>query len=90
MHLGAAEGLLVDELVDRHLHERWSPEVGGATALDEHGVVAHARRVGAAGGGRAEADGDGWDAEFRELGLVAEALAAADEDVGLMRQIGSG
>jgi hypothetical protein len=49
VHLGAAERLLVDLLVDGHLHERRAAEVGGAALLDEDRVVAHAGHVGAAG-----------------------------------------
>ena len=90
VHLGPAEGLLVDDLVDRHLHERWPAEIGRAAALDEHGVVAHPRRVRAAGGVRSERNGDGRDAHLRHLREIAEAGAALDEQVGLAGQVGAG
>ena len=90
VHLGPAERLLVDDLVDRHLHERRPAEIGRAAALDEHRVVAHPRRVGAAGGVRPERDGDGRDAHLRHLREVAEARPALDEQVGLAGQVGAG
>ena len=90
VHLGAAERLLVDDLVDRHLHERRPAEVRRASTLDEHGVVAHPRRVRTAGRVRTERDRDRRDAHLRHLGEVAEAGPALDEQVGLARQIGAG
>ena len=90
VHLGAAERLLVDDLVDRHLHQRRPTEVRGAALLDEDGVVAHPRGVRTAGGVRPERHRDRRDAELRQLGEVLEARAALDEQVGLAWQVGTG
>ena len=90
VHLGTAERLLVDDLVDRHLHERRPAEIGRAATLDEHRVVAHPRRVRTAGGVRAERDRDRRNAHLRHLGEVAEARPALDEQVGLAGQVGAG
>jgi hypothetical protein len=90
VHLGAAERLLVDDLVDRHLHERRSAEVGGAALLDEHRVVAHAWGVGTAGGVRTERHRDRRDAHLGELRQVLEAGTTLDEQVGLAGQVGAG
>ncbi len=90
VHLGAAQRLFIDDLVDRHLHQGRTTEVRRAALLDEDRVVAHPRRVRTAGSVRPEHGGDGRDAQFRQLCLVLEALAAPDEDVGLMRQVGTG
>ena len=68
VHLGAAERLLVDDLVDRHLHQRRAAEVDRAAALHHHHVVAHAGDVGAAGGRRAEHERDRRDAHPARAG----------------------
>ena len=84
----AAELLLVGVLPDGHL-DQWRPaEEDAGPALDHDGVVAHAREVGATGGGRPEHDADGGDALGRELGQAAELLAPGHEDVGLAGQVG--
>ena len=62
VHLRAAEGLVVDVLVDRHLHQRRPAQVDRRLAADEHRVLAHPRHVGAAGGRRAEDQRDRRDA----------------------------
>ena len=88
VHEGAAQLLLVGVLADGHLHERRPAQEDAGPVLDHDRVVAHAREVGAAGGGRAEHDADGRDPLGRELGQPAELLASGHEDVGLAGQVG--
>ena len=90
VHLGTAEGLLVDDLVDRHLHQRWSAQVGRRPFLHHDDVVAHAGDVRAARGGGPEADGDRGDAGARQLREVLELRTTRHEDVGLPGEVSTG
>ncbi len=58
VHLGAAQRLAVDNLVDGRLHDRRSAEVNPARALHHHHFVGERRNIGAAGGSAAEHGGD--------------------------------
>ena len=89
VHLGAAEALVVALLAGGHLHERRAAEEHLRALLDHHDVVAHARHVGAAGGRVAEHEGDRRDRRAGQAGEVAERLAAGDEDLALVRQVGA-
>ena len=90
--VAAAELLGRDDLADRGLHERRAAEEDGALVLDDHGLVAHRRHVGAARGARAHHDRDLGDALRAHVGLVEEDPAevlAVGEDVVLPRQEGA-
>ena len=88
----AAEVLGADLLAGRGLHERRPAEEDRAGAPDDHGLVAHRRDVGAAGGARAHHERDLGDPGGRHPGLVVEdpaEVVAIREDVGLEREEGA-
>ena len=89
VHGRAAELLLVGVLVDGHLDQRWTAEEDLGLVGHQDGVVAQAGHVGAAGGGRAEHQGDGRDAGRRQPGQALEGGAAGHEDLGLAGQVGA-
>ena len=87
--LGAAQVLGGHVLAGRGLHERRAAEEDRAGALDDDGLVAHRRDVGAAGRAAAHDQRDLRDARRRHPGLVVEdpaEVVAVREDVGLERQ----
>ena len=89
VHVAAAEVLGGDDLAGRGLHQRRAAEEDRALLLDDDGLVAHRRHVGAAGGARAHHRGDLRDAARRQVGLVEEDPAevlAVGEDLVLHRQ----
>jgi hypothetical protein len=49
VHVAAAQVLGADDLADGRLHQRRAAEEDGALVLDDDGLVAHRRHVGAAG-----------------------------------------
>ncbi len=87
MHLGAAQLLVGGLLAGGHLHQGWATQEHLGPFLHHHRVVAHAGHVRPAGGGVAEHEGDGGDAELGELGEIAEPLAAGEEHLGLVGQV---
>ena len=90
--VAAAELLGRHLLARRRLHERRAAEEDGAVFGDDDRLVGHRRDVGAAGGARAEDDGDLRDAGGRHVRLVEEDAAevvAVGEDFGLARQVGA-
>ena len=89
MHLGTPQLLVGGFLTGGHLDQRRPTQKDLGALLDHHGVVAHRRHVGAAGGGVPEHDGDGGDSLLRQLGEVAEPFAPSDEHLGLIGQVGS-
>ncbi len=81
-----------DDLAGRGLHQRRAAEEDRALVLDDDGLVAHRRHVGAAGGARAHHDRDLRDALRAHVGLVEEDAAevlAVGEDLVLVRQVGA-
>ena len=92
VHVAAAELLGADDLADRRLHQRRPAEEDRALVLDDDGLVAHRRHVGAAGRARAHHDRDLGDALGAHVGLVEEDPAevlAVGEDLVLARQEGA-
>ncbi len=89
VYLCAAQIFRRHLLPRRSLHQRRPAEEDRPRALDDHGLVAHRRNVGAAGGAGAHDHGDLRDALRRHPRLVVEDAAevlAVREDVGLQRQ----
>ena len=87
--LGAAQLLGRDVLAGRGLHQRRAAEEDRAGALDDHGLVAHRRDVGATGRATAHDQRDLRDGRRRHAGLVVEDAAevvAVREDLGLERE----
>ena len=92
VHVAAAELLGADDLADRRLHQRRAAEEDRALVLDDDGLVAHRRHVGAARGARAHHHRDLGDALGAHVGLVEEDAAevlAVGEDLVLARQEGA-
>ncbi len=92
VHVAAAELLGGDHLAGGRLHQRRAAEEDRALVLDDDGLVAHRRHVGAAGGARAHHRGDLRDPARRHPGLVVEDPAevlAVGEDLVLQRQEGA-
>ena len=58
VHVAAAQVLGADDLADRRLHQRRAAQEDRALVLDDDGLVAHRRHVGAAGRARAHHHGD--------------------------------
>ena len=78
-----------DVLAGRGLHERRSAQEDRARALDDDGLVAHRRDVGATGRATAHDQRDLRDARGRHPGLVVEdpaEMVAVGEDVRLERE----
>ncbi len=75
MHIGAAERFGVDFFTGGGLDQRRPTEKDGALFLDDHGLVAHRRHVGAAGGARAHDHGDLGNVLRRKPSLVVEDAA---------------
>ena len=90
VHLSAAQRFLVDDLVDRHLDQWRTSQVGHRAAFDKDGVIAHPRDVGAPGRRRAKTDGNAGYPRFRQLGQGSKLRTAGDEDVGLAWQVSTG
>ena len=89
MHVRAAQGLRVDVLTGRGLHQGRAAEEHAALILDDDVLVRHRRHVGAAGGARAEDHRDLGNAERAHARLVEEDPAeviAVGEDLGLQGQ----
>ncbi len=89
MDVRAAELLRGHLLAGRRLHERRTAEEDRPVALDDHGLVAHRRDVGAAGGARAHDERDLRDALCGHARLVEEDAAemvAVREDLVLHGQ----
>ena len=87
--VGPAELLGRHVLAGRGLHERRPAEEDRAGPLDDDGLVAHRRDVGAAGRARAHHERDLRDPGGRHPRLVVEdpaEVVAVREDVGLERQ----
>ena len=72
VHVAAAELLGGDDLADRGLHQRRAAQEDGALVADDHGLVAHRRNVGAAGGAGAHHGGDLRDLRRGHPRLVVE------------------
>ena len=92
MHLGAAQRLAVDDLVDRGLDDRRAAEVDAGLAAHHHDLVGQRRNVGAAGGAAAEHGGDLRDAGGRHPALAVEGVAEVvlvGEHPVLLRQVGA-
>jgi len=89
MHLCAAQFFVAGVFTDGGLHQRRAGQVDAAASLHQHHVVAQARQVGAAGGGRAVHHRDLRDAGGRQARLVREAAPAVDKDLGLVHQVGA-
>ena len=92
VHVAAAELLGADDLADRRLHQRRPAEEDRALVLDDHGLVAHRRHVGAARRARAHHHRDLGDALGAHVGLVEEDPAevlAVGKDLVLARQEGA-
>ena len=92
VHVAAAELLGADDLADRRLHQRRAAEEDRALVLDDHGLVAHRRHVGAARRARAHHHRDLGDALGAHVGLVEEDPAevlAVGKDLVLARQEGA-
>ena len=92
MHVAAAELLGADLLPGRRLDQRRAAEEDRALLADDHGLVAHRRHVGAAGGAGAHHGADLRDAALRHRRLVEEDPAevlAVGEDLVLHRQEGA-
>ena len=90
--VGAAELLRGHVLTGRRLHERRAADEDRPGAGHDHGLVAHRRHVGAAGGARAHHDRDLRDPGRRHAGLVEEdapEVLAVREHVRLQRQEGA-
>ncbi len=88
--VGAAEVLRRDDLPGGGLHQRRAGQEDGALPLDDDGLVAHRRHIGAARGTGAHDAGDLRNAGRRHVRLVEEDAAemvAVGEDVGLVRQV---
>ena len=88
MHLGSTQLLVGRLLSGRHLDQRGTAQEHLGPLLDHHGVITHRRHVGAAGGRVSENQGNRRDPHPRHLGEIAEPLAAGDEHLGLVRQVG--
>ena len=89
MHRGPAQLLVGRLLAGGHLDQRRAPEEHLGPLFDHDHVVAHARHVGAPGGGVAEDQGDGGDGGGRVPGDVAEGAAARDEQLRLGGEVGA-
>ena len=89
VHRRPAELLVGRLLAGGHLHQGRPAEEDLGALLDHDDVVAHARDVGAAGGGVAEHEGHGGEGGGRVPGEVPEGPAAGDEQLGLGGQVGA-
>ncbi len=92
MDLGAAQVLRRHLFPGGGLHQRRAAEEDRAGALDDDGLVAHRRDVGAAGRARTHDQGDLGDPGRGHPRLVVEdpaEVVAIGKDVGLQRQEGS-
>ncbi len=86
---GRPAQLLVGRLLaGGHLHQGRPTQEDLGALLDHDDVVAHARDVGAAGGGVAEDQGHGGHGGGRAPGEVPEGAAPGDEQLGLGREVG--
>ena len=75
MHLGAAQRLAVDDLVDRRLDDRRAAEMDAARAAHHHDLVGQRRDVGAAGRAAAEHRRDLRQARRGHAALLEERAA---------------
>ncbi len=93
LHDGAAQRLVLDALADRRGDQMRAGEEDRAGALDDMGLVAHDRQIGAAGDARADDRRHLEDAGRRESGVVVEdpaVVLAVGEDLVLHRQEDAG
>ena len=72
MHVAAAKALGIDFLAGGGLHQRRTAEEDRPLPLDDDGLIAHGRNVGAAGGAGPHHHRDLRDAPRRHIGLVVE------------------
>ncbi len=89
LHLSAAEGLIVDALADRRLHEVGASQEDRSVALDDERLVRHDRQVGPAGDARTEDGRNLVDALGGKAGVVVEdppEMIAVREDLVLHRK----
>ena len=92
VHVAAAQVFGRHHLAGGRLHQRRAAQENRALVLDDDGLVAHRRHVGAAGRARAHHHGDLGDALRAQVGLVVEDAAevvAVGEHVVLVRQVGA-
>src|SRR6056297_3277924 len=75
MHVGAAQGFGVNFLAGGRLDQRRAAEKDRALFLDDNGLVAHGRHIGAAGRARTHHHGDLRNVLRRQPGLVVEDAA---------------
>ncbi len=89
MHVGAAQLLVGRLLSGGHLHQGRPAQEDLGPVFDHHRVVGHTGDVGATGGGVAEDQGHGGNAQRRELGHVAKPLASRHEHFCLGGKVGT-
>ena len=89
VHLCAAQFFVAGVFADGGFHQRRPSQIDAAAALHQHHVVAQARQVGAACGGRAVHDRNLRYACSRQPRLVGEGAATVNKDVGLVHQVGA-
>ena len=89
VHVGAAQILVVGDLAGRGLQQRRAGQEYLGVLADHHHEVRQARHVGAAGGRGAVHDRHLRNAGGGEPALVGEGLAARDEQLGLVEQVGT-
>ena len=92
MDPGPAQLLGADLLAGGRLHQRRAAQEDGAGAVDDDGLVAHGRHVGAAGGAAAHDRGQLGDPAGGEDGLVVEdpaEMLPVREHLGLQGQEGA-
>ena len=89
MHVGAAERFGIDHFAGRRLHQGRAAKEDRALFLDDDGLVAHGRHIGATGRAGAHDHGDLSDAERAHACLVVEdtpEVFAVREDLILQGQ----
>jgi len=89
MHLRPTQFLRRTYLPRRHFHQRRAPQKHLRLPLHEDGIVAHARGIGAAGGGRAKYHCTGGTPYFGAHSETAEGGPAGVEDAELLREGGA-
>ena len=87
VHLCSTEGFLINNFVDRHLHEGRPTQVRRASLFHKNRVITHSRRVCATCCCRPEPNCDRRNTGFRQLGLMFEARAPRNKDVSLMWKV---
>jgi hypothetical protein len=92
VHVAAAQVFGGDDFAGGGLHQRRAAQEDGALVLDDDGLVAHGRHVGAAGRARTHHHRDLRDALRAHVGLVVEDAAevvAVGEHLVLVGQVGA-